>query len=189
MDTATEKEILEAVLAGQKERFEAIVIQYQGRAVTVAMGLVRNHNDAMDLCQDAFLRAYRALHSFDTSLPFFPWFYRILRNLCLSHLKRRRRTLSLTVRNRDDEENDIDIPSGAPDPADLLEKNEDIERCYASFGYLSFRDREILTLRHFQDLSYAEIAHSLDIPIGTVMSRLFYARKKLRERMESFDDR
>ncbi len=183
MDREKEKAALESVLRGRKEDFEAIVRGYQGQAYAVAMGLVKNSNDAMDLCQDAFLRSFRALRSFDTSQPFFPWFYRILRNVCLTHLKRRR-TFSFLRRRNEEDEFEMDIPCEAAGPEDRAEQGEELQRLAKAFEALPPRDREILSLRHFQEMPYAEIAQSLEIPVGTVMSRLFYARRKLKERME-----
>jgi RNA polymerase sigma-70 factor (ECF subfamily) len=183
MDQRDEREILEAVLRGRKELFEHIVRHYQAQSHAVAVALVRDTEDALDLCQDAFLRAYRGLRTFDLTQPFFPWFYRILRNLCLSYLKRRRPMFSLT-RSLDDEEVQSDVPDDARGPAALAEMTEEVAWMYRALERLPVKDREILALRHFQELSYAEIAEALDIPIGTVMSRLFYARRKLKERME-----
>lgn len=183
---ATERENLEAVLRGHKERFEPIVRQYQASAYSAALSLVGQPQDALDLCQEAFLRAYRALHTFDLTLPFFPWFYRILRNLCLSHLKRRqRRPLRLPSRSTEGEEEEIELAAATPCPGEILEQSEAIEHFRTAFARLGTRDREILSLRHFQELSYQQIARALEIPIGTVMSRLFYARRKLREIMEA----
>jgi RNA polymerase sigma-70 factor (ECF subfamily) len=183
MEFTEEQEVLEAVQSGRKERFEAIVVHYQRRAFRIAMSLVQNTQDAMDLAQEAFLRAFRAIQTFDTRQPFFPWFYRILRNLCLSHLKRRRRLFSLSGPKADEDDSDIEVPSDSPGPEVLAERSEKIDRFYAEFQTLPARDREILSLRHFENLTYAEIAAALEIPVGTVMSRLFYARRKLKERL------
>ena len=188
MDREEERAILEAVLAGRKELFGAIVRHYQPRAYTVAVGLVGNSHDANDLCQEAFLRAWRARKSFDLSQPFFPWFYRILRNVCLSHLDRgsRRRFLPLRAKYQDhDEEVEISVPEEGPGPDDLAERSEECLELYGALQSLPLKDREILHLRHLQEMAYAEIAETLEIPVGTVMSRLHYARKKLRERMEA----
>lgn len=186
MERAQEKEILEAVQAGRKERFEAIVKLHQRRAFRIAMGLVQNAQDSMDLAQEAFLRAFRSIKTFDTDQPFFPWFYRILRNLCLTHLKRRRKVFSLSgsSRTNDDEDRVLDVPSDGERPDERAETQETVGRFYEAFKTLGDRDREILTLRHFEDMAYSQIAETLRIPVGTVMSRLFYARRKLRGKLE-----
>ena len=188
MDREEERAVLEDVVRGQKERFEAIVRHYQSRAQSIAVGLVGNRHDALDLSQDAFLRAFRAIRTFDLEQPFFPWFYRILRNVCLSHLKRRKRTVSLhAISRKDDEEVEVQIPDSTPGPDVLAEASEEQLILYAAIESLPVKDREILHLRHLQDLSYAQIAGALEIPVGTVMSRLFYARRRLRERLDQED--
>jgi RNA polymerase sigma-70 factor (ECF subfamily) len=121
-----------------------------------------------------FLRAYRNISSFDTKRSFYPWLYRIARNLCINTVKRAsRRETSLP-------EEEL-IASAGPDPAAQLLKNEEVEELRLAITKLSEKHREIINLKTFQDCSYAEISEILDIPIGTVMSRLYAARAKLKE--------
>jgi RNA polymerase sigma-70 factor (ECF subfamily) len=184
MDPMEERALLEAVQAGRTEHFGVIIKEYQRRAYLVALPLVQDTHEALDLAQEAFLRAFRKIHTFDVEQPFFPWFYRILKNLCFSHLKRRRRSWSLTEKGEDGEVREREIPDVEFNPAILAERSDTTERFHIAFQQVPEKDREILYLRHFQDLAYAEIAQVLEIPIGTVMSRLFYARRKLKKLLE-----
>ncbi len=164
-----------AILAcqrGSRDAFEVVVKTFRGRAYRAALALVGNREDALDISQEAFVKAYRAIRRFDPDRPFFPWFYRILRNLGFDRIRRRR------TRRREALPPDLADPG--PGPEVLARRDEVKERVWAAIHRLSERDREILVLRHFQHMSYREIAAALAIPQGTVMSRLFHARSRLR---------
>ena len=135
-----------------------------------------NHEEARDACQEAAVRALAAKDRYDARRCFYPWFYRILRNACFDWLRRRKK------RARDGLE--MDIPDQRFRPDSLAGRDEVREAVWEGIGKLSERDREIIVLRHFQHLSYQEIAKALCIPQGTVMSRLFTARKRLREHLD-----
>jgi RNA polymerase sigma-70 factor (ECF subfamily) len=164
----SERELLQLVQKGDKEAYGVIVKKYMHSAYYVALGFVHNQQDALDVSQDAFIKAFRKIKMFDTRMPFFPWFYRLLRNLCIDQLKRKNRTRAIPLE-------DIHI---------LAEEKEDRElkeTLWKGIEKLPFEQREIVILRYFQQLSYAEIAELVGKPLGTVMSSLFYAKKKLRE--------
>ena len=148
------------------------------RAYSVALGLVGNIEDARDLSQESYMAAHHARKSFDVDRPFFPWFYRILRNRCLNFIgkRSRRREISLDVLvERED-------CSRLPDAVFI--GKERIEAVWRALLALSTEHREILVLRCFQELSYREISGVLGISEGTVMSRLYYARKALYEALK-----
>jgi len=153
---------------GHRVAFEPLVRRYGPRAYHFALGMVRNPEDARDLSQEAFLRAYLALSRFDVSRPFYPWFARILRNLCVSHLRRRRPQVSL----------DEPVAAGlGPTTSSKTETRLWLEQ---GLNRLDDKDREILILKEFQGLSYQELSEVIGIPRGTVMSRLYHARRRLR---------
>ncbi len=175
-------ELMTATKYGDREAFGELTKTLRGRAFSIARSLVGSREDAMDLTQEAFLKTYRARETYRDGEPFLPWFHRILRNTCFSFLRKRRRIkVHSTTRERDGEESDWQIEGDEPPPAEGMEGDEVRQAFWTGFRLLSARDREILTLRHFQELSYRDIAHALDIPQGTVMSRLFHARRRLRE--------
>jgi len=166
-DSLSEKELLEEVQAGSKEAFRIIVARHMNAAYYVALGFLRNHQDALDVSQDAFIRAYRKRKSFDPTRPFFPWFYQLLRNLCIDHIKKYRR------RNETPFDDNKILNTGEGD----FELKKIV---WKGVNELSFVHREIIILRYFRQMSYQEISEMTGKPIGTVMSALFYAKEKLR---------
>ena len=183
--------LMAAVKGGDREAFTALERRVRGTAFQVARSLVGSHEDAVDLCQEAFLKAFRARQSYNPDQPFLPWFQRILRNTCFSFLRKRGRLKrqSLAGRDEDGEAIDYELVDPSPSPVARLEGGERVRHFWEAFGQLSARDREILALRHFRELSYKEIAEVLGIPEGTVMSRLFHARRRLREGLgPAFDE-
>ncbi|MFH0945302.1 MAG: sigma-70 family RNA polymerase sigma factor [Planctomycetota bacterium] len=184
---ASDVRIIREVQAGHREAFESLVRKYMRRAHGIAMQFVQNSEDALDLSQDAFLKTFKAMDRFDTDQRFFPWFYRILRNTCLTFLKRKGLVRSFSLSSPAEGEPDYQLVDEASVPPHaVLVGGELRQEFWKAYTTLSLRDREILTLRHFQEQSYQEIADTLGIPIGTVMSRLYHARRKLRDKLESY---
>jgi RNA polymerase sigma-70 factor (ECF subfamily) len=157
-------------LAGDPEAFRFLVERYQAEAVGHATGILGRRDDAPDAVQEAFFDAYRALGRFDCARRFYPWFYAILRNRCYKMLAERARR-----------EGGVEA-GGLLDRAAAgnIEETLALEQALLS---LAAEDRELITLRHLDGLSYAELSERLGIPMGTVMSRLFHARRRLRERL------
>ena len=179
-------EITDAELASKAKRgdigaFEQLVERYKERAYMVALGFVGSPDDAMDLSQDAFVKAFKAMRTFRDGADFYPWFYAVLRNTCFNFLRRRktRKESSLDAA----QEYGFDVPDGAPDPSKSLETKELREIVRAEIDKLSPVHKEILMLRHFEHLSYKQMAEVLECPIGTVMSRLYAARQALKVRL------
>lgn len=172
------KETLIAWKGGSVRAFEEIVTSTMRRAYAVALGIVGNSEDARDLSQESYMAAHNARASFDTDRPFFPWFYRILKNRCLNFIEKRsrRREISLDVL--------VERRDRGSTPDDVVIRKERIEALWKALFALSPEHREIIMLRSFQELSYKEISNVLGISEGTVMSRLFYARKALCEALE-----
>jgi RNA polymerase sigma-70 factor (ECF subfamily) len=179
--------LMTAAKHGDREAFDRLVEGLRGQAFHVAVSLVGSREDALELSQEAFLNTYRARASYRDGEPFLPWFHRILRNCCFSFLRKRGKLAkrSLSAPADEDDESDWDIADDGPAPTDALFADERARQFWSAFRTLSARDREILSLRHFQELSYQQCADSLSIPIGTVMSRLFHARRRLREALPS----
>lgn len=177
-----------ATKRGEHGAYDELMKQLRSKAYAVAHSLVGSRDDAMELCQEAFLKIYRARDSFRDEEPFLPWFQRILRNTCYSFLRERgragERSVSALPPGADPDEGDWQIlDTQAPAPADELDQDERAQLFQKALARLSAHDREILVLRHYQELSYKEIAATLAIPEGTVMSRLFHARRRLRDHL------
>jgi RNA polymerase sigma-70 factor (ECF subfamily) len=153
------------------------------RAYSIALGFVGQHDDALDLSQEAFIRAYKNIKKYDPDRRFFPWFYQILKNLCFNHLKKKKERSFSSM--SDSEETQISIPAdNCFDPSLVVERNETKDIVWKAIGQMDKKHREIIILRHFQELSYDEIAEVLCCNKGTVMSRLYYARRELKELMK-----
>ena len=161
--------VIEKCQNGDSESFRYLVEGYQKQAAGHAIAILRDREDASDAVQDAFVDAYRSIKKFDNTRPFYPWFYVLLRNRCYK-----------ITSKRGDAENVEDIEILAPQSGLPGEERYALERALHS---LSRKDREIITLKYLDGLSYQELADYLQIPKGTVMSRLFYARRQLRSKL------
>jgi RNA polymerase sigma-70 factor, ECF subfamily len=154
---------------GETSAFRVLVERYQKQAVGHAVAILCNREDALDAVQEAFIDAFKAINSFDRARAFYPWFYVLLRNRCYKMRTRNRETESI-------EETEILAPQSG------LRQEEGIalER---ALGSLPPEDRELITLKYLDGLSYQELAEHLQIPQGTVMSRLFHVRKQLQRKL------
>jgi RNA polymerase sigma-70 factor (ECF subfamily) len=161
--------------AGDREAFRHLVEKYQAQAVGHALAIIGVREDALDAVQEAFLDAFQALGSFDQERQFYPWLYAILRNRCFKLLASRKR---LEVSSLGEIHTEILATTSSLSPEELMA----LERALLA---LSPEDRELITLKHLDGLSYRELAERLGIAEGTVMSRLYYARQRLRERQIS----
>jgi RNA polymerase sigma-70 factor (ECF subfamily) len=177
MDAAEERSLIERCKHGDREAFGIIVKCYAHRAYLTALVLLGNPDDAMDLSQEAFARAMRQIKRFDSNCRFFPWFHKLLRNLCINFLRSRSRRSS---RSTSLDEIAWLLQDSSPDARQQLAQKEIVERLWLAIEQLSSEHKEIITLKYFQGLSYKEIAETLEIPIGTVMSRLYHARCALK---------
>lgn len=160
---------IEKCLNGESDAFRHLVENYQRQAVGHAAAILGNREDAADAVQEAFIDAFKSLKKFDKTLRFYPWFYVLLRNRCYKMTAKRRETETL-------EETEILVaPKGVS-----VEETIALEKALLS---LSDEEREIVTLKYLDGFSYDELAEYLEIPKGTVMSRLFHARKKLQAKL------
>jgi RNA polymerase sigma-70 factor (ECF subfamily) len=152
--------------------FQNHLALYRTRIFRAAVGYLGNEQDAKEATQETLLKAYNARERYDQSRPFYPWLYRIMKNTCLDAMSRRKYRAASGL----DEER---IAINTPSPLDKLGQRQEVDRVRAAMNNLNGEQQEIINLRHFQDLTYAEIAEILEIAEGTVMSRLYRARKAL----------
>lgn len=176
-----ETELVERACAGDADAREELAMEHRRAAYFLALQLLGNRDDALDVAQDAMLRLFASLHRFDSRRPVRPWLYQIVRNRVVDLYRRRK------VRAHDSldalDEDGMPRYDVADDSVDLERDAAHSElraRIWRALGELTRNQREILVLRDYQDLAYSEIAKTLSIPIGTVMSRLHGARKALR---------
>lgn len=181
MTRQEEAQVIERVLAGDVNAFEELVTQYEKPVYNLALRMTDNAEDAADMAQEAFIKAYNSLSNFRGDSKFSVWLYRIVSNVCLDFLRRqsRRSTLSLSIEDEDGEDAQLDVPDDSMSPEAQLEKTLTREAVREGLKQLPEDSRQILLLRELQGLSYDEIAQALDIGVGTVKSRIFRAREKL----------
>lgn len=183
MEFAAEQEALEFCKQGRKEAFRPLVDAYFVRLVRVARGVVGDAEEARDLVQEAFIAAYRAIDTFTPGRPFYPWMRGILLNRCKVYLRTRRRALR---RARSASERPGHWVLGAAvSPAPERRRTADLMR--RAMATLDADDREILVLKHVEGFSYDELAAELGIGAGTVASRLYRARGRLKQALEKLD--
>lgn len=168
---------------GDTAAFNELVTKYRNKVYATVYNLVRNEQDAWDLAQETFLKAWRNLDRFRGQSSFFTWLYRIATNVTIDWLRRKQIASGVefdeTLGLKDIEPGSATTPHGAPLPHQRLENDEIAARIDDALNKLSAEHRAVIVLREVEGLSYEEIAQATGCTVGTVMSRLFYARKKL----------
>lgn len=168
---------------GDALAFEQLVIKYRSKVFSMIYGMVQNEQDAWDLAQEGFIKAWRSIHRFKGQASFYTWLYRIVTNVAIDSL--RRKGFKKTAEFDDDiAATDVapgskTVPTPDPMPHQGLEREEIRQRIEQAISKLSPEHRAVIVMKEIEELQYNEIAEALGCSIGTVMSRLFYARKKL----------
>lgn len=181
MTREQENAVVRAVLNGDVNAFEMLVREYEKNVYNLALRMVGNSEDAADMSQEAFIKAYNSLDSFRGDSKFSVWLYRIVSNVCLDFIRSRKRkqTVSLSVEDDNGDDVELDIADDTQSPERLMDKQLTREAVRRGLDSLPPGQRQILLLREIQGLSYDEIADVLNVEAGTVKSRIFRARKKL----------
>jgi RNA polymerase sigma-70 factor (ECF subfamily) len=173
-----ETELLRRAQKGDPQAFGALVERYQRRVVGVAFAVVHNQDDALELAQETFVRAFENINKFESRSSFSTWLYRIAANLAIDF---RRREGRHTILRGEDAENEIQrMPAPRGDSFLEASRNELSKRISGALKELTPEHRAVILLREVEGLSYDEISEVLQVPRGTVMSRLHYARGHLR---------
>jgi RNA polymerase sigma-70 factor (ECF subfamily) len=185
-----ERKLVEAARKGDTGAFEQLVRKHQRKAYAVALGMVHDPDEARDICQDAFLKAHKNLAAFEGDAQFFTWLYRIVANLCIDHLRKRRgerMEFDETVASGDAGDDSGIAPRRLGfDPGRALADKELREHMRAALDKLTPPHRAVLIMREVEGLSYKEMADVMNCSIGTIMSRLFHARKKMQALLLEF---
>ncbi|MCB9669965.1 MAG: sigma-70 family RNA polymerase sigma factor [Alphaproteobacteria bacterium] len=183
--------MVKAVLGGDSTAYRGLVEKYQTRVYSMVYGMVRNREDARDLTQEAFVKAFNNLKSFRLEASFYTWLYRIAMNVAIDHTrKRKRREVSgfeEDIANRD-ADGGIDEVHHVDNPSRSLERKQLYTKIMDSLEKLPADQKQVIILRELEGLSYKEISDVMGIPEGTVMSRLFYARKKMQKLLAGEND-
>jgi RNA polymerase sigma-70 factor (ECF subfamily) len=186
-----DRDLVEAARKGDRDAFRTLFERYQRRAYALAFGVVRHQDDALDVVQDAFIKAYKHLDKFEGNSSFFTWLYRIVMNLAIDHLRkhRRARPVELDEQHLEEGSDDTLLPKllgGNPGRA-LMDK-EIRARIEQALGELSENHRAVLIMRELEGMSYEEMAQAMGCSKGTIMSRLFHARKNMQRRLADLFD-
>lgn len=171
---------------GDADAFEQLLLEHQKNVYNLCYRMAGNPDDAMDLSQETFLRAWRCLDQYQFASAFSTWLYRLCSNICIDFLRKRRRqqTVPLTFEDADGEEQTYAVPDPAPLPEEQVELKLTREILQAAMAQLLPEHRAVLQLRVVNEMSYEQIADVLDIQIGTVKSRLSRARNQLKKILE-----
>ncbi len=170
--------LVDAARAGSNDAFAELVDRYRAPVVRLAYRLTHDPDEAKDIAQDAFFRAYRRLPEFQPERPFARWLFVIARNASLDAIRRRRRAATFASQQQ---ESDSAVEPG---PEELALRNESATRVHAALESLPFKYRNVLELYYISGLRYREIALALDIPIGTVKTYISRAKRRLRNELD-----
>ncbi|MBC7344350.1 MAG: sigma-70 family RNA polymerase sigma factor [Clostridia bacterium] len=186
MNPKREEELIALSRRGDVDAFGQLVATYERHVYTVAFRFMGNHADASDLAQEAFLRAFRGIGKFRGDCSFKTWLNQITANVCRDQLRKQRRnpTISLdAATNSEDDPAQVILPDYSNCPEQVFQQREEREYLQEVLNTLPIEFRIVLILRDVQGLSYEEIANSLNIPLGTVKSRLNRARHLVRDKL------
>ena len=179
-----DRQLVDDARKGNAAAFRELVVRHQRRAYAVALGMVHDPDDARDICQDAFLKVHKSLGTFEGDSQFFTWLYRIVMNLCIDHLRKRRGQqveFDETIAQGDADDAGVTPHRTGFDPARALADKELRTQILGALAKLSPSHRAVLVMREVDGLSYQEMSETMKCSIGTIMSRLFHARKKMQQ--------
>jgi RNA polymerase sigma-70 factor (ECF subfamily) len=179
--SADDRALVRAAQKGDMAAFEELVARYRDKMYARAFSMMRNETEALDLSQEAWVKAWQRLGQFQGESGFGTWLTRIVINLCLDQIRRQKRQRAESIEEMDEASGGVErhMPVVTPNPTAGLERAELRERIDWALGQLSHEHRTVLVLHEFEEMEYKEIAKTMSCSIGTVMSRLFYARRKM----------
>ena len=182
-DRRADQKLIRRCKRGEEAAFQAVLTRYRGPIYNLCWRMVRNDEDARDLAQEVFIKVFRLLDRYDEQYAFSSWLFRIATNHCIDHLRRQRlRFLSLERDGgSDDDEAEMQVPHEGPGPDVILQRREALEKLEEVIAELPPHYRVITLLRHDQQLSYEEIAETLQLPLGTVKARIHRARNMIQQ--------
>jgi RNA polymerase sigma-70 factor (ECF subfamily) len=186
LDPNEDKAVVEAVLGGDRELFGKIVKRYEGRLVNFLNRLLGDYEEAHDVAQEVFIKVFQALDRYDPSYRFSTWLFRVAQNAAIDRLRKRRLQLvSMQVPEKgSDGQREWEFPADQPDGYDHTRQGERRAAIRQAVEALPWEYRELILLRHYAELAYAEIAELKKMPLGTVKNKLFRARRLLAEQLD-----
>ena len=192
-DPVDDRELVESARKGDRDAFRVLFERYHRRAYALAFGVLRHQDDALDVVQDAFIKAHKYLDKFEGNSSFYTWLYRIVMNLAIDHMRKHRRVKPVEL-----DEQHLDGTVGEDsllpkmlggNPGRALMDKEIRARIDQALSELSENHRSVLVMRELEGMSYEEMAAAMNCSKGTIMSRLFHARKNMQKRLVDLVER
>ena len=186
--SASDEELVRESKRGKPEAYEELVFRHRDKIYARAFSMLRNEDEALDLSQEAWVKGWQRLKQFKGDASFTTWMTRITINLCLDHLRKRKRQATDSLEQIEDERGGVErrITVETFNPTERMEQEELRAEIDLAMEKLSYEHRSVLLLHEFEGMEYKEIAKAMHCSIGTVMSRLFYARRRLGKLMISY---
>ena len=179
----SDEELVAAFQDGDASAFDQLVRRWDRRIHGAIYRVVGADEDARDLCQEAFLKAYRGLGTFKREARFSSWLYQIALNVCRDRIRRRRGKVSVSLDELDDS-GDVRLRASSPSPLELVEARDLSRMVESAMAALTADEREVIVLKEYQGLTFPEIAEALEVPLSTVKTRLYRGLAQLRHRLE-----
>ena len=181
LSSADERVLVRSAQQGDMAAFEELVARHRDKIYARAYSMMKNEEEAIDLSQEAWVKGWQRLKQFQGESSFGTWMTRIVINLCLDQLRKQKRQRTESIEAMDEESGGVErqMPVVTVNPTAGLERKELRQRIDRAMGQLSYEHRTVLVLHEFEEMEYKEIAKTMGCSIGTVMSRLFYARRKM----------
>jgi len=178
---APDDDLVQAARTGDMVAFEELVVRHRDKIYARAYTMMRNEDEAVDLSQEAWVKGWQRLVQFQGESSFTTWMTRIVINLCLDQLRKKKRQRAESIEEMNEESGGVErqMPVVTVNPTERLERSELRARIDEALGKLSEAHRTVLILHEFEHMEYKNIARTMNCSIGTVMSRLFYARRKM----------
>jgi RNA polymerase sigma-70 factor (ECF subfamily) len=179
--SADDQELVRKAQKGDMGAFEELVARHRDKIYARALSMMRNEEEAVDLSQEAWVKGWQRLVQFQGDSSFGTWMTRIVINLCLDQLRKQKRQRTESIEAMDEDSGGVErqMPVVTVNPTAGLERSELRHRIDKALAKLSYEHRTVLVLHEFEEMEYKEIAKAMECSIGTVMSRLFYARRKM----------
>jgi RNA polymerase sigma-70 factor (ECF subfamily) len=186
--SVSDEKLVKAAQRGDMPAFEELVARHRDKIYARAFSMMRSEEDAVDLSQEAWVKGWQRLKQFQGDSSFVTWMTRIVINLCLDQLRKQKRQRAESIESLEEDSGGVErqMPIITTNPTAGLERQELRQRIDKALGQLSYEHRTVLILHEFEELEYKEIAKRMECSIGTVMSRLFYARRKMANLMASY---